>query len=309
MSLLNEFLNKSRETGRLEVTAVRLGGPTPVVDLFVTKLAALTRKVAPAIKVKANKPVDLRSLVPAGTLKSSDLSTVNWSAAVAKSPALTGREPIKSATLVDEMLDEYANLHSAAHAVYTKVMHLAPACGLGLAAGVSSGLASPDVITKMSTSYVGFNRAIDSIFVNSFAEAHAISEFARTYGSKLALELIDAVEQNRASAGEFSLYSTSSQSFDTQGALNHMRMEIEAGAIYGRLGRDDLVNHALAIAAESAGTWLVKHGAGPSMAESIVERISITSRGLSSPKQALEQDNDAKIKQEQSTRPGRPLRA
>lgn len=307
MSLLNNFLNKSRETGRLDVTPMRLGGPTPVVDLFVVKLGALVRRVAPSVKVRATKPVDLRAVVPAGTLRDNESGLVNWAQAVSRSPAVASRKQVDSQSLVSEMLDQYASLHSAAYAVYTDAMCLAPGRGLGIAGGLSVGMASNGQLVTLKTTQTGFARAIDSMYLNAFAEAHAITEFARAYGSKLALELIDAVERDRASAGEFSLYSTSSQSFDSKGALDILRMELEGGAIFGRLGREDLVTHALDIASEATGTWLIKHGAKPSAAESIVERISMTSKGLYTPRPELDQSQENKV--DQKARTPRPQRA
>lgn len=295
MSMLNSFLNKARETGQLDVTPARLGGPTPVVDIFASKLIAVIRNLAPEVKVTLNSPVNIKSRVAQPGAIDARPSLMTWSMAVnnAAPDLLAGAvAPAPSASFTTEMLDEYAALHAASHQAYGERMQNAPASGFGLAAGVIG-----NNVRGVSIDGVGFSRCVDSVFMNSYAEAFAVTSFARRHGSKMALELIEAVRNVRSTTGEFDRYSSFPQSFDTEHALGNLAMELRNGAVYGKLGRDDLVAHAMSVAASSVGAWMTKHGANPDVAEGLVDRIDMASKGLATPLPELRLSPQAAITQ------------
>ncbi len=291
MKHFNEFMNKARETGVLEITPVRIGGATPLVDLFTQKLVGVLRRAAPNVKISGNKPISLSQKEANSPLAR---QTVKVAKEAAKTPPLFAWSRMVKAALnaeaidkaihkdkvrPDHLLHEFAKRHAAAYTEFEVCMTAAPGLGRGLAGGLSSHMGKAMNLDPLVANEAGFSRCVDSVYMGSFADAYALLEIANTGGNKLALEVADLVLQHRESSGDFERFSQSPQSSDSENAIRMVKAELEMGAVYGKLGRDNLVGHAMAIAAENVGSWMSKHGARADVADSISDTINSAGAG------------------------------
>lgn len=291
MKHLNEFLNKARQTGVLEVTPVRIGGATPVIDLFTQKVVNVLRRAAPDAKITGNKPIGLAQKEPTTALAR---QTAKIAQAAAKTPPLFAWSRMvknampddaitksihKDKVRPDHLLHEFAQRHAAAFTEFEVCMTAAPGFGRGIAAGMSTHMGKAMNLDPLVANEAGFSRCVDSVYMSSFADAYALLTLANEAGSKVAMETADLVLHHRESSGDFAHYSQSPQSSDTEGAIKMVKAELEMGAVYGKLGRDNLVGHAMGIAAENVGKWMSKHGARDDVAESIADIISSVGSG------------------------------
>lgn len=291
MKHFNEFLNKARDTGVLEITPVRIGGATPLVDLFAQKLVGVLRRAAPNVKISGNKPISLPQKEAKNPLAR---QTIKLAQAAAKTPPLFAWSRMVKAALPadaigkaihqdkvrpDHLLHEFAQRHAAAYTEFEVCMTAAPGFGRGLAGGLSTHMGKAMNLDPLVANEAGFSRCVDSVYMGSFADAYALLDLANSAGNKLALETAELVLHHRESSGDFARYSQSPQSSDTEGAIKMVKAELQMGAVYGKLGRDNLVGHAMAIAAENVGNWMSKHGARADVADSISDTISAAGAG------------------------------
>lgn len=288
MQMFNAFLNQARQTGTLEMTPVRLGGPTPNVDLFAQKLHDVVRRSAPEVKMVHNKPINLqtaKSDAPADRQVAAIARDVSkrapifaWSDTVAK--AFMKRNVAAQAPVADDhMLHEFASLHAMAYRDFEICMTAAPAGGRGIAGGMAGHVGSRLQLDPLIASPTGFAMCVDSVYLSSFADAYALLTFANRAGAKQALEMAGLVKHHRHANGDYDRFSQSPQSADSEAAINLVEAEIKAGAVYGKLGRDNLVGHAMGIAAEAVGQWMHKHGASPALSDGISDTLDTVGKG------------------------------
>lgn len=301
--LLNDFMNEATKTGTLSITPVRIGGATPVIDLFVQKMDAVMRRVAPQVKITFNKPSSL--LTPASNAPSK-VSAAKIAGETAKQPALMNwgaivdRAASSGKAAPDHVLHEFATLHAQAYSDFGASMAAAPGQGRSIASTVGTHAYNRMQVDPLIASDAGFSRCIDSVYMSSFADAYAAMKFAAKAGTKHALEMIEMVRAQRQSNGEFDHFSQSPQSADSDAALKMVEDELKQGTVYGGLGRDNLVGHAMGIAAENVGQWLTKHGAPNQMADAMADTITSLGAGMhaASIKLAAKQQHQATVSNE-----------
>lgn len=260
MSQLNDFLNSSRETGKLVITPVRTNGITPNTEIFARKLANVVRDVSPDVSIVSLMP---KSMKPG--IVDSQSSIAIWARSVVT--ALSARKP--NSEITENLLDSFSNLHAAALAEYVDAMAGTPNRGQGLAGGVTA--LSGDLV---------FSKSADSVFESSFADAHALMTFSKRAGNSAAIEMASAVYEHRRASGDFGRFSMFSQSTDTAAAIGIVSNELAGGAAYGKLGSGDLTSHAIEVASQSTGLWMQKNGAPSGASNALSDVLGAVTEGM-----------------------------
>ncbi len=245
MNTLNDFLNQATASGGLAVTHVRSVGATPAVEPFVHKLLRVVRDVAPATVVS--------------------LDVVNRTA----DPAM-GRERGVHAKLAAQAmwrpwptgqtnLDIFAALHDVGRHAYQQWLQRTPGEGIAVAGAVLA-------LAKGSPAPV--QRAVDAVFLNSYADAYALFVRAQFDGNEAAISMGQEALDMRAASGDFTHFSTARFSTDTQAALAHSIARLRNGA---ELETPEI--EAMKAAHAGTGAWMAKHGVGLSRAKALTEFI------------------------------------
>ncbi|MCZ8254665.1 MAG: hypothetical protein O9327_03135 [Polaromonas sp.] len=111
--------------------------------------------------------------------------------------------------------------------------------------------------------------AVDSVFVQSFADVYALSVCASLCPRTEVLRLVDAVKEMRIRGEDAGEYSLAPLSYDTVSALEILRSHVELGLSLGGPLRAGVWLKALWMASEGTAVWLERHGVNGFLATTV----------------------------------------
>ena len=246
----NEFLVQSRNNGSLMATIVNAGSSTQV-ETFLVKLNNLLSRASSKIQVIATK------IDRPGSEKGSHASLVSDVMATSWRPA--------------DNLSRFAALHDVGQHVFHELLAATPGKGGGLAGAtlLKGNISDKDLVWS-----------VDSVFAKSFADAYAILFMQQMEGSELALAMAEDALAARNSSGDFTVFSTNSNSYDSQAALRFIIDDIEK-SVPIPTDAISLGCRALELAAHGTGEWLNRNGIPLSKALALSKYLNFVSQAIS----------------------------
>jgi hypothetical protein len=269
-SLFNEFLTRAVRNGSLSAEHRRVRSRQPENEVFVRKALVTMGRLAPTVVVRASF-VELT----AGQPRHGRASLAEAAAQRLRSTAGLGRfigAPSAAAGEPLPPMELFALLQAYAHLEVAKTA--APVFGVG-AATIGAGLSGQEDKVKPR-----IRDAADSVFAQSFADAHALTLMAAFDGNQSALTALNEVLARRQAGGDFGAFSLAPLSQDSSSALELLRHELGRGKDFGSMGHDELWGHSMWVATEGLGAWMQKHGASARAAASVTQAVESASHVL-----------------------------
>jgi len=253
----NDFMNRSLNSGALEIQHVRVLCRQPTTEAFARKTAFSVKNFAS----KTNVNISITEL---------QSHVVNGPTAVGEAAALI----MKS---VHPSLARYMGSPSSASSVGAELQDMSDtdlftllrlytayevSRRLLLSPSYSSGVISVAGSLGHATDHVSDQIKVtaDSVYAQSLADVHAISLRAAFDGNKLALTTLNEVMVAREASGDFGKYSTAPLSHDTRLSLNILQSQLSSGHNFSAMSRDDLWENSCWTAGEGTAAWMQCNG-------------------------------------------------
>jgi hypothetical protein len=250
----NEFLNHAAKRGALDIEHVRVKTRQPSTEAFSRKAVMAVHKLANGTNVKmTNADRRVSAATPAGVVAHAEAVTLFMAADKHLSrylgePAEATPSGVPGWTANADLfvLLQAYSFHEA-----SRRQSANPAFSAGAFAVASGGGQA------LAKNIAG---AADSVFVQSFADVHAIALRAAFDGAAVALETMDEVLAAREAGADFGVFSLAPLSHDTLFAMQVLRAQLQLGHEFSSMSREALWQNSRWAATEGIAAWLQRHG-------------------------------------------------
>jgi hypothetical protein len=290
-SAFNGFLNHAVAAGGVQAENSRVRTRQPQTESFVRRSLAVVKNLAPGAAVG----VTTRSIKASacGSSISGPLAVAELTAQLVRTlPGLAAllepSSPAPAGASADPGLGEldiFALLHNCAQLA----VHRHFGSNLGFThTPVSVVCEATGLVESLPASVA---KAADSVFAQSFADAHAVAVYAARRGKDAALALAANVRAKRSAAGDYDTYSLAPLSHDTKSALSTMTTTLHlCGDTMASMDADELFEQARFAGIEGLAAWMQRHGADYDAATRVIQSLQRISPILAFPGPASDQE-------------------